>query len=182
MEDWVSRFVGKLLRTRGLVRAPILLYRARLGFVFGKRLLMLEHRGRTTGATRYVVLEVVDHTNADQYIVASGFGFGAQWLRNVLHDPDVRVSVGRDVSVPATAMLLEAQDASAVLRRYASRHPRAWKQLRPVFEQTLGAPINDEGTSLPLVRLDFRRRASRPVAAVVEGRMADPNRRHSHGR
>jgi hypothetical protein len=43
------------------VRAPVWLYRARLGFVFGSRLLMLEHTGRKTGIRRYVVLETVDH-------------------------------------------------------------------------------------------------------------------------
>ncbi|HTM84573.1 MAG TPA: nitroreductase family deazaflavin-dependent oxidoreductase, partial [Mycobacterium sp.] len=39
------------------MRAPIWLYRARLGALLGSRLLMLEHRGRTSGARRYVVLE-----------------------------------------------------------------------------------------------------------------------------
>ena len=43
-----------LLRVRRFVRAPIAIYRARLGFIFGSRLLMLEHTGRKTGARRYV--------------------------------------------------------------------------------------------------------------------------------
>ena len=46
------------LRHRSLVRAPIWLFRARLGFVFGSRLLMIEHTGRKTGARRYVTVEV----------------------------------------------------------------------------------------------------------------------------
>ncbi|MET8156751.1 hypothetical protein ABZT47_10295 [Sphaerisporangium sp. NPDC005289] len=41
---------ARVLRTRRLVRAPIWLYRAGLGILFGSRLLMLEHIGRTTGA------------------------------------------------------------------------------------------------------------------------------------
>jgi hypothetical protein len=57
-----------------LVRAPVGLYRARLGFLLGSRLLMLEHTGRKSGARRYVVLEVVGHPRPRTYVVASGFG------------------------------------------------------------------------------------------------------------
>jgi hypothetical protein len=56
-----AALAARLLRVRWIVRAPVWLYRARLGFVFGSRLLMLEHTGRKTGIRRYVVLEAVDH-------------------------------------------------------------------------------------------------------------------------
>lgn len=154
--DRAVRMAGALLRSRWLVRAPIWLYRARLGFLFGRRLLMLEHLGRTTGARRYVVLEVVDRPAPDRYYVASGFGMKAQWLRNVLHDPRVRVQLGGRRPAPATATLAGPEESGAVLRRYAVRHPRSWERLRPVFEETLGTPITEEGTSLPIVRLDVR--------------------------
>lgn len=95
------RIAAKLLRTRWLVRAPIWLYRARLGFVFGDRLLMLEHIGRISGQSRYVVLEVVDHPD-DAFIVAAGFGEGAQWLRNLEADPNAHISVGTRVRVPGS--------------------------------------------------------------------------------
>jgi hypothetical protein len=52
---------ARLLGVRWFVRAPIWLFRARLGFLAGSRLIMLEHIGRTSGQRRYVVLEVVDH-------------------------------------------------------------------------------------------------------------------------
>jgi len=53
---------------------PVWLYRARLGFVFGSRLLMLEHAGRKTSARRYVVLEAIDQPSPRTYVVVSGFG------------------------------------------------------------------------------------------------------------
>jgi hypothetical protein len=56
----LASLTGRMLRTRRLVRAPIWLYRARLGFLFGPRLIMLEHTARKSGARCYVVLEVVD--------------------------------------------------------------------------------------------------------------------------
>lgn len=144
-----------MLRTRWIVRAPIWLYRAHLGFLFGTRLLMLEHRGRTSGLTRYVTLEVVDRT-ADSYVVAAGFGERAQWLRNLDAHPRAHISVGTRFRVPVTATRLGPDEAAVALREYAARHPRAWAQLKPVFEETLGAPINESGTALPLVRLAVR--------------------------
>jgi len=144
-----------LLRNRLAVRAPIVLCQARLGFLFGSRLLMLEHAGRKSGARRRVVLEVVDHTAPGTYIVAAGFGTRAQWFRNVRADPRVRVSVGSHAPVTATARLLTPQQAASALTAYATRHPRTWASFRSVFETTLGSRIDKSGTTLPMVALDL---------------------------
>jgi len=56
----LARYGASLLHVRWFVRSPVAVYRARLGFIFGSRLLMLDHAGRSTGTRRYVVLEVVD--------------------------------------------------------------------------------------------------------------------------
>jgi deazaflavin-dependent oxidoreductase (nitroreductase family) len=148
-------FAAALLRRRLIVRAPIALYRARLGFLFGHRLLMLEHTGRKTGARRRVILEIVDHPQPATYVVASGFGARAQWFRNVRADPRVRIGIGSHRPVPATARLLTAEQAAASLAAYAARHPRAWATFRPVFEATLGAPIDAPASGLPIVALDL---------------------------
>jgi deazaflavin-dependent oxidoreductase (nitroreductase family) len=145
-----------LLRIRWLVRAPIWLYRARLGFVFGSRLLMLEHRGRKTGARRYAVLEIVVHPVPGSYVVVSGFGDRSQWYRNICADSRVRFQVGSRKPVAAIARRLNPEEAAATLAGYAARHPRAWAQLRRVLENTLGTAINENGTSLPMVALDAR--------------------------
>jgi deazaflavin-dependent oxidoreductase (nitroreductase family) len=148
-----------LLRVRWIVRLPVTLYRARLGFLLGSRLLMLEHTGRTTGARRYAVLEVIGHPLPGTYIVVSGFGARAQWFRNVRAHPGVRVWAGAHRPAPATARLLTAEEARAALDSYAARHPRAWNTLRPVLEATLGAPIGGHDNGLPLIALDLARRA-----------------------
>lgn len=151
----LASMAAAMLRTRWLVRAPIVLYRARLGFVLGSHLLMLEHIGRTTKARRYVVLEVIDRPSARRYVVASGFGEHAQWLRNITADPRVHVSVAGRIRVPGTARRLDAQAAAECLARYSVAHPRAWSTLRPVLEQTLGASIDADGADIPLVALDL---------------------------
>lgn len=147
-----ARFAAKILRIRWLVRVPIWLYRAGLGFLFGNRLLMLEHVGRISGLPRYVVLEVVDRTD-EAYTVAAGFGERAEWLRNLDANPYAHISVGTRRRVPIVAHRMTSDQAAEALRHYAAKHPRAWSSLAPVFEQTLGEPINETGTTLPLVRL-----------------------------
>lgn len=148
-----GRIGASILRTRWLVRTPIHVYRLHLGFLFGQRLLMLEHRGRVPGQRRYVVLEVVDHPSPDVYVVAAGFGERANWVKNIEANPAVRVWAGRRTAMPAIASRLAGQEAAAALRRYADLHPQAWQQLRPVFEETLGASISKTGTDLPLFSL-----------------------------
>jgi deazaflavin-dependent oxidoreductase (nitroreductase family) len=157
----LTRAASALLRARPLVRAPVWLYRARLGFLFGGRLLMLEHLGRKSGLRRYVVLEVVDHPAPDRWVVASGFGERAQWMQNVRVNPEVRVYLGGRRPAAATASVLQPGAAAHVLQRYAAAHPRAWAMLRPVFEETLGAAITEAGTQLPLVALDLRASVTR---------------------
>ena len=67
---------------RLLFRLPIPAYRLHLGWLFGRRLLLLNHTGRVTGQPRQAVLEVADHDAADgSYVVASGWGTGAAWYR-----------------------------------------------------------------------------------------------------
>jgi deazaflavin-dependent oxidoreductase (nitroreductase family) len=150
-----AALAARLLRTRWVVRAPVWLYRARLGLVFGSRLLMLEHTGRKSGVPRYVVLEAVDHPHPRTYVVAAGFGDRAQWLRNVRASPRVRVYTGSRRPVAATARPLTSEETAAALTAYARAHPRAWAALKPVFEATLGARIGSDGTSLPMIALDL---------------------------
>lgn len=151
----IAAGTARLLRTRWLVRAPIWLYRARLGFMFGTRLLMIEHTGRKTGIRRYVVLEAVAHPDPGTWIVAAGFGERAQWLRNIRANPQVRLWTGTRAPALATARPLTREQTAAALSAYARTHPRAWAALKPVFETTLGTAIDTGGTSLPMIAFDL---------------------------
>jgi deazaflavin-dependent oxidoreductase (nitroreductase family) len=145
------RLAERAIRSRALTRAPIVLYRLGLGFVFGTRLLMLEHTGRRTGARRFVVLEVIDHPDPDRYVVASGFGERAQWFRNVQAQPRVRISTSRHRAVSARAHRLPGSQADMALQSYIARHPAAWSRLGPTLERTLGQPVHTTNTALPMV-------------------------------
>lgn len=150
----MAGLMQRILRTEVLARLPILVYRMRLGWVFGSRMVMIEHIGRTTRKRRQVVLEVIATPAPDRYVVASGFGHRAQWFRNVLVDPQVRIWVGRRRSIEARARRLTTPEADSALRSYIDKHPRAWAMLSPTIEKALGAPVVPYDTVLPM--LEFR--------------------------
>lgn len=144
---------ASVLTTRWLVRAPIRLFRAGLGFLFGGKLLLLEHVGRVSGEKRYVVLETVAREGPDAVIIASGFGRKAQWFRNLLAHPDCRVSIGRRRHIPMRANVLEKDEADAVLAYYSAQHPKAWAELHAAIVAATG----ESDPEIPLVRLSGRR-------------------------
>jgi deazaflavin-dependent oxidoreductase (nitroreductase family) len=141
--------------TRFLFRIPISLYRFRLGWLFGSRLLLLNHIGRISGKPRHTVLEVAEH-DADGYVVASGWGPTAAWYRNILHTPDVTIQVGTR-TIPVTAIPLDKEQGAQVFVRYGSRHRGAAKYVLP---RVLGFAVDGSdadfhavGQQLPFVRL-----------------------------
>lgn len=149
VSDTFTRLGSRALQTRWFVRAPIIAYRSGLGFLFGTRLLMLEHIGRRTGARRYVVLEVVDRPSPADYVIVSGFGDRAQWYRNIRTNSAVRVWCGLRRGAPATAVPMTETESAAALAHYAQNHPGAWKNLRATIEHATGAPVD----TLPMVRV-----------------------------
>jgi len=117
--------------SRLLFRLPLHLYRWGLGWLFGRRLLLLNHVGRKSGRRRQAVLEVVEHDAGDgSYVVASGWGPGAAWYRNVRHTPDVSIQVGRS-TIPVTGVPLPAGEGAEIFARYASAHRTLAKYLLP---------------------------------------------------
>jgi deazaflavin-dependent oxidoreductase (nitroreductase family) len=117
--------------SRALFRAPIYLYRLGLGWLFGKRILLLNHIGRVSGKRRQVVLEVVEHDRTDgSFVVASGWGPTAAWYRNILHTPEVSIQVGRR-TILVTAVPLTAEEGAKIFARYAVRHRVAARYLLP---------------------------------------------------
>lgn len=147
---------ARFLTTRWAVRAPIALFRASFGFVFGGRMLLLEHRGRVSGERRYAVLEVVDREASDRLVIASGFGRSSQWYRNLATEPRCGVSVGGRTRVPARAELLDDVESAGLLMNYAVRHPRTYAML----ERSISAATGRDQPQIPMVRLHLAPRGS----------------------
>ena len=145
----MTGMLGRFLTMPRLARAPILVQRAGLGWLFGPRLLLLEHTGRRSGAPRFTTLEVVEDQRPHALIVASGFGERAQWYQNLRARPQCHVWHLFARRVPATAELLDEQSSAAMLARYPRAHPRLWARLRSVISEATG----QADPRIPLVRL-----------------------------
>ncbi|MEZ4709351.1 MAG: nitroreductase family deazaflavin-dependent oxidoreductase [Caldilineaceae bacterium] len=125
---------------RWLLRTPIWLYRWRLGWLLGDRFLLLTHTGRKSGQPRQTVLEVVQHdTMTNTFVVSSGWGEKADWLRNIQKTPDVQVQSGGQRFL-ATADRLAPDQATAAVRDYAHHNPIAFRKLAA---RMLGQPLTD---------------------------------------
>lgn len=147
--DLIARIADRFFQTRWLVRMPIGLYRAGFGFLFGKRLLMLEHTGHKSGARRRVVLEVLARPAQGEYVTIAGFAGKAQWYRNITSDPRVRVSTGFRRNMAALAEPMRQAESAATLRNFIEHHPADWKKMQGIFEHVCGRPVD----TMPMVRL-----------------------------
>ena len=118
------------------------LYRWRLGRLFGRRLLLLEHTGRKSGLTRETVLEVLRYDAAGGvYIVVAGFGPSSDWYRNVLAEPHVTIRVGGG-SHPAVAKPLDPTAAYDEFVSYGKRHRLLIRLLIRLLPKMTGIPFD----------------------------------------
>ena len=149
---------------RLLLRCPILCYRLHLGWVLGRRFLLLTHIGRKSGLPRQTVLEVVNYDSTrHRCIIASGWGEKAQWFRNIILNPDVEVILGT-YTHHAKARRMDRDEAERELRDYAHRHPWSMKKLN---KSMLGKPFQGQDE-------DFRQLAAQ--VPLVELKFKDPSR------
>ena len=136
---------------RWFFRAPIFLYRVGLGPIMGRRLIVIEHTGRTSGVPRQTALEVV-RRDEESIDVAAAWGVKSDWYRNLLANPQLEVSSGSLRGAPATASVLDSETAESVYAGYVESHPKAAEAL----SKTVGLPLNDPtrmAATVPLVRL-----------------------------
>ncbi len=118
---------------RLLLRLPILLFRARLGWLLGKRFLLLHHTGRISGQNRMTVLEVANYDRKEEtYYVASGWGVGSDWYLNLLKSPEVTIQVGGRL-LPVLADPLSPEESGQAMVDYSLRHPGAARELMRVL-------------------------------------------------
>lgn len=148
---------------RFLLRLPILFYRLHLGWLLGNRFLLLKHIGRKSGLTRETVLEVLRYDKQSKtYIVASGWGEGAQWYRNIVANPSVEIKSGWR-RMRAKARRVSHEEAERELRAYAERHPIAY---RAIVSRLLGERVRGEGE-------EIRALAERVPVIAIRGEEGD---------
>ncbi|MCB1246250.1 MAG: nitroreductase family deazaflavin-dependent oxidoreductase [Acidimicrobiia bacterium] len=113
-----------------ILHAPTWLYRARLGFLLGKRFVMIEHRGRKSDRRYRTVIEVAGRGDVgDSYIVTSGTGPRADWYQNIRAGKLDAVWVGSQRHSSVGVSFLDSPDAAAVFKAYESAHPKTAEKL-----------------------------------------------------
>jgi deazaflavin-dependent oxidoreductase (nitroreductase family) len=139
-----------------LLRAPIWVYRARLGFLLGHRFLYLAHRGRVSGRRRETVLEVVEYDRAAALAyVVSGWGPRSDWFRNLQVGQALEVRIAtRHYQRPAHH-ILDPDETLELLTRYRRQRPRTWRQLAKIMglsPDASGSELRRGAEQLPAVR------------------------------
>ena len=133
---------------RAALRAPLWLYRARLGVLAGHRLLYIAHRGRRTGRRREVVVEVVGYDPAvPEVMVIAAWGGVPDWYRNLRAAPAFEVRLGAHRWLEPRHRFPDAAETLRVLRDYQCAHPHAWKRIAPL----LGFPADPADPRWPEV-------------------------------
>lgn len=108
---------------KALMRAPVWLYRLGLGWLLGRRFLLLNHLGRKSGRRRQAVLEVAAYDRATRtYYVASGWGPRSDWYQNLRSTPEATLQVGVR-RLAAQAELLTPEASGQAMVDYAHRYP-----------------------------------------------------------
>jgi len=136
-------------------RLPIYLYRLRLGWLRGHRVLLLTHRGRRSGRIRQTPLEVLRYDPATaESVVVSAWGEKSDWYRNIEVNPAIEIQTGRERYVPEQRFL-SPEEVYAEIADYERHHP--W--LVRAIPRWLGHPL--DGTE------EARRRFAASVRMVV---------------
>ncbi|MCP3996110.1 MAG: nitroreductase family deazaflavin-dependent oxidoreductase [bacterium] len=104
----------------GSFNTPAWFFRARLGFLFGHRVVMLEHTGRRSDRLRQTPLAVIRRQD-NSYTVCSETGPDADWYRNIKANPATRMWVGSHRYDVEQRFLDDSEAATALARCEADR-------------------------------------------------------------
>ena len=101
------------------------MFRTRLGFLLGKRIICIVHEGRNTGTVYYTPIEVIYRDKAaDEYYVVSARGERSDWYRNIRKYPATAVYFGSRKR-RVNQRFVPIDEAVAAMRLYERDHPKA---------------------------------------------------------
>ncbi len=151
------------------LRAPVFLYRWHLGWLFGKRLLLLTHTGRGTGIRHHTVLEVVEYrAEGPEVVVVNGFGRNSDWVLNIEARAGEEVTVGSRHFF-ATHRFLNEDEAAKVIEGYERRNRFIAPIVRRGFSWLLGWEYHGSDAERRALVRQLPLIAFRPAYLVVRG-------------
>jgi deazaflavin-dependent oxidoreductase (nitroreductase family) len=118
-----------------LLKAPVLLYKWHVGWLLGRRFLLVNHVGRRSGRAYQTVVEVIGH-RASRWYVMSGFGRSSDWYLNVMTAGSAEVRVGRR-SARVKVRELDSPAAADVMVDYERRN----RLITPIVRRALSRQV-----------------------------------------
>lgn len=138
------------------IRLPLALYRLGLGMVIGAApIMVLTTRGRKSGLPRHTALEYRQH--GSKFYVISGWGQRADWLQNLLADPNVTIQCGQHTFAARARVVEDAGEANRVVQLYRKQLPYIYDTLlSKVSGETSVNPrrVMEVSDKLTIVRMD----------------------------
>lgn len=105
-----------------ILKLPLLLYRTGMGWLLGKRFMLLTHVGRCSGKVRQTVLAVLSFDPKTKEIKAISAWSASDWYKNILTSPALQVETGRTRYVPVH-YFLSSEEIAALFEDYRRKHP-----------------------------------------------------------
>lgn len=143
---------------------PQIAYKLGLGPLIGRLVLLLTTTGRKSGKPRVTPLQ---YEEIDSRIyLSSALGLKADWVKNILHDPQVHIRVKSRRFNGRAEVITDARRITDFLEVRLRRHPRM-----------IGAMLKAEGLSAPPAREDLVRHAEQLALVIVTPENEQTNER-----
>ena len=105
-----------------IFKLPLFLYRLGLGWLLGKRFMLLTHLGRCSGKVRRTVLAVLRFDDKTNEIMAISAWSASDWYLNIQASPALQVEIGFTRYVPVQRVL-SPEEIAALFMDYRHKHP-----------------------------------------------------------
>jgi deazaflavin-dependent oxidoreductase (nitroreductase family) len=103
-------------------KLPLLLYRLRLGWLLGKRFMLLTHVGRHSAKVRRTILAVLRFDETTKTIYAVSAWKGSDWYANIQAVPALEVETAFVRYVPLQRTL-SPEEITTMFLDYRTQHP-----------------------------------------------------------
>ncbi len=143
----------------GFVRIPSWFFRWRVGFLFGRRIIGIEHEGRTSGKTYVTAVEALYRDKeTNEYFVVPARGRRSDWFKNIDKYPAAAIYVGSRRR-RVRQRIVPVAEAVGIMKEYEREHPRAARamlELAGVEGEPTGVTWRQTMEQLPMVAFQLR--------------------------
>lgn len=105
-----------------IFRSPIFLYRIGLGWILGRRFMLLTHVGRRSGKVRRTILAVLRFDPYTREIMAISAWSASDWYLNIQASPALQVETGFTRYTPVQRVL-SPEEIATLFVDYRRKHP-----------------------------------------------------------